>query len=102
MLELDESFWEQLQSVYDAEEEALADIGLNPPTEAAAVTLLGSDPLLCGLCDNPIIPGDVYWVNIDNTTSTAPDDVAHPICWASESADAGDPYRFYGVRRSDF
>lgn len=102
MIELDDTFWANLQAVFDEEAKQLDEIALHPSSDAAAVTLIDPEPLRCGLCDNPILTGDVYWVAIDNCTSTAPDNVAHPICWATELADGADPYRFHGVRRGDF
>lgn len=89
-------------SQYDWPDDLVWDTPFNPLETPSDVTVLGCfhGPLRCGLCEEPILPGDLYWT--DNVLSTSPDNVAHPVCWAAESSEGADPYKYFGVKRSDF
>ena len=96
----DEQFYKEMEDAYALDAMRQSEAESHPPDGVLALGAVR--PLVCGLCLEVIHTGEVYWVDAERPESRAPDDVAHAACWGGELAGAADPYRLYGVRRSDF
>jgi hypothetical protein len=96
----DEAFYKEIEDAYVLDAMRQSEAESHPPNGVLAIGALR--PLVCGLCLEVIHTGEVYWVDADRPESHAAEDVAHAACWGAELSDATDPYRYFGVRRSDF
>lgn len=85
--------WDSLPpDIFDSYPEQL-DVYAVADEAGAATLLVGAE---CGLCLHTISAREIVWWDAESELPT------HPECWMAELAEASDPYRFYGVRRSDF